>query len=127
MAGRAGNWTRIFVRHQATGGRHPPGWGQRPVAFLATKSAGSGDSSIVLTLIAALLLPLQDARELIQKLQSDKAGERDDAGRKLKELGDAAIPELESASKGKDPEVAARARALLRAIEIRRKLTPKLL
>ena len=81
----------------------------------------------MLTLIAALLLPLQDARELIQKLQSDKAGERDDAGRKLKELGDAAIPELESASKGKDPEVAARARALLRAIEIRRKLTPKLL
>lgn len=82
---------------------------------------------MVITLLAVLLLPLQDARELLQKLQSDKAEERDDASRKLKELGDAAIPELESASKGKDAEAAARAQTLLRAIRIRKNLTPKLL
>lgn len=71
--------------------------------------------------------PSDSVRVLIERLRSDKVEERDAAMRRLKSLGKAAVPELERASKGDDVESSARARNLLRAIEIRGQLTPRLL
>jgi HEAT repeat protein len=79
------------------------------------------------SLLAGLLLsmpatqedPARQARLQIERLKSDKVEEREDATRKLKELGDAAASELEKACRGQDPEVASRAKLLLRIIQIR--------
>jgi HEAT repeat protein len=82
---------------------------------------------ILYTLLVQQSDPARQARELIEKLRSEKVDERDEAAQKLKEFGKAAIPELEKASKDKDAEVARRAESLLRVIPIREKLTPNLL
>src|SRR5881394_1164723 len=82
-------------------------------------------------LLIGLSLPAQDdplkrTQSLIEKLQSESAQERDDAVKKLKELGEAAIPELEKASRSSDLEVSSRARYLLIWNEIRKKGAPDL-
>lgn len=76
--------------------------------------------------LAVLLLVAAQA-DLVEKLRSDKVEERDEAETKLKELGRAALPELEKAAKSADPELAARARRLLQVIPVRVRLTPRLL
>lgn len=55
-------------------------------------------------------------RELIQKFRSEKVEDRDEAARKLKDLGKKALPELELVAKDKDAEVAGRARDLISLI-----------
>lgn len=78
----------------------------------------------------ALLLPQDDptrqAREFVQKLRSDKIEERQEAERKLKELGKAALPELVEAAKDKDVEQSSRARYLIRYIELGERVSSNL-
>jgi HEAT repeat protein len=71
--------------------------------------------------------PARQARELVEKLRSDKMEEREAATRKLKELGDDAGATLESAAQDRDPEVASRVRSLLRPIHLRRTLPAAIL
>jgi HEAT repeat protein len=81
-----------------------------------------------MSLLLATMLLLQDktAEQLIDKLRSDKVEEREEAARKLKEMGKAALPELEKARGDKDPEVASRARYLVEVAALREKLSPYL-
>jgi len=69
----------------------------------------------------------REVRTLVLALRSEKAEDRDLATRKLCDLGEAARSELDSATRGEDPEVAGRARFILRVIEIRGRLTRNLL
>src|SRR6516162_6253624 len=63
-----------------------------------------------------------DPAALIEKLRSEKAEDRGDAERRLKALGKSALATLETAAKDKDPEVAARAKHLLRVLPIGQQL-----
>lgn len=78
-----------------------------------------------------LLLALQDAgreaRVWVQKLGSDRPEDREEAARKLKSLGDAALPSLREGAAGSDAEIAARAKELIAVLGIRRTLHPRLL
>jgi HEAT repeat protein len=80
-------------------------------------------SSILLLQITS---PTQ-AKDLLQKLRSDNESEREEATRKIKELGTILIPELEIASRDKDLDYSLRARNLLRVIRLRSKLTENIL
>jgi HEAT repeat protein len=85
----------------------------------------------ILSLAFRLFLALQSdstlqARDLIEKLHSGKIEERDEATRKLKELGKDALPELEKATRDGDSEVAGRAKYLLEVIALRGTLSPTL-
>ena len=62
----------------------------------------------------------------MEKLRSDDIKEREAAMRQLKELGRAAVPELEKAAKDPETEVAGRARFLLRLFAVRDLITPGL-
>jgi HEAT repeat protein len=77
-------------------------------------------------LIVRMLLPQDDAhpraRKLIEGLRSERVTEREAATQELKNLGPTARPELEKAADDRDPEVADRARQILRVIYIREKL-----
>src|SRR5688572_23376827 len=74
-----------------------------------------------------LLLACQDEPAgLIEKLRSENPEIRDAATQKLKELGEAARPALEKASRDHDGEVAARAGYLLRILQLKNALTPNL-
>lgn len=66
----------------------------------------------------------KEARELIEQLRSEKIEDRESAIGRLKALGAAALPELERASRDRDPEVSGRARHVIRAIEVMKRLTP---
>ncbi|HKS17543.1 MAG TPA: HEAT repeat domain-containing protein, partial [Planctomycetota bacterium] len=81
-----------------------------------------------MSLLLALLLlaPQDDARALIEKLRTGTLEERDDATRRLMELGKAAAPELEKAAKDHDAEVAGRARHLLARLQLADTLSPAL-
>jgi len=86
---------------------------------------------IFATLALSAFLQAQDdpagrAREFVGKLRSDKLEEREEAARKLKDLGNAALPEVEKAAQSADAEVAERARSLLKVIRLRLRLTPNL-
>ncbi|HLY75133.1 MAG TPA: HEAT repeat domain-containing protein [Planctomycetota bacterium] len=87
--------------------------------------------------LGALLIPFlvllpqefqdrSDLLDLVRRLGSESAQERDLARRKLKEAGRAAAPALEAAIQDSDPEVASRARELLRVLELSEKLSPSL-
>jgi len=83
---------------------------------------------IALTLCA--LLSQEDgsksqARDLIEKLRSNKLEERENATRKLKELGQAAIPELEKATKDADLDVRGRVTGILAEIRLVNELVTK--
>jgi outer membrane lipoprotein-sorting protein len=69
-------------------------------------------------LLPALIVLFQDpnVEQLIERLRSDKAEEREEATRKLKDAGEAALPLLEKAAKDSDSEVARRAREIVAAI-----------
>jgi len=67
-----------------------------------------------------------DVRELIRELRSTSPQKRDEAFARLRDLGGAAASELEKAARDTDPEVAARARTLLRRLEIRSGLPDRL-
>src|SRR5436190_6970276 len=54
---------------------------------------------------------------LIKQLGDDSAKIREEASRKLLQLGKQALPALEQAMQSKDPEVAARGRAISKQIE----------
>src|SRR2546427_6182272 len=66
------------------------------------------------------------AREFVEKLRSEKVEEREEATRRLKEMGIAAVSELEKAARDRDVEVAIRARHLLRLIDIAVKVPSEL-
>ncbi|HLF93229.1 MAG TPA: HEAT repeat domain-containing protein [Planctomycetota bacterium] len=81
-------------------------------------------NSVLLLLLGAL--QADPAREAVDRLRSDAVEERDAAARKLKELGKAAVPELEKAAKTADAETAGLARHLIRVIDIADRLSPRL-
>lgn len=79
-----------------------------------------------LLFLLALLFQDPTPRELVEKLRSENAVQREEATRKLKALGRTALAELEEAAKDPDVEVSARARRILRVIGVAEKLTPAL-
>ena len=64
---------------------------------------------------------------LVRQLGARYLDEREEAVRRLTLLGKPALPEIEKAAKGPDPEAATRAKYLLRLIPIRDRVTPRLL
>jgi len=73
-------------------------------------------------LLVLALAGLQDApSDLIRRLRSDRAEERDDAAKKLADLGNAAREALESARRDKDEEVSRRAAEILQTIDRRKR------
>lgn len=70
--------------------------------------------------------PAGNVRELVERLRSEKIEERDDAAKRLKDLGKSALPELQKAAGSRDPEFAGRARHLLKVIALREELPPGL-
>lgn len=77
-----------------------------------------------LLIFLLLLLAGQDdpARRLIRALGSDDIEEREEAARKLVELGEPALPLLKKAGEDTDAEVALRARLVAKKITLRRRV-----
>jgi HEAT repeat protein len=63
-------------------------------------------------------------RELIERLKSERAEDREAATRKLRSLGAEAAPELKKAAESGDAELASRAKYLLKVIRVSSELTP---
>lgn len=78
----------------------------------------------MLALLLAVLA--QDPQELVDRLRSDQVDVREAAEKALRGLGAKAVPALEKALKDPDPEVAGRAKSLLRTIGIAEQLSPAL-
>jgi HEAT repeat protein len=70
-------------------------------------------------------LALQDPEELIEKLGSDRIEVREEASRRLIELGEAAAPALKTLARDPDAEKAARARLLLDHLAVLASLSPE--
>ena len=83
--------------------------------------------ALICCAIGAIPQSDSEIRALIEKLGNERLEVREEATRKLRELGDRAKPALEAAAKGGDAERATRARGLLRFFEVRAKLSPGLL
>ncbi len=67
--------------------------------------------------------PAKSIAEWVRDLADEQFKVREEATRKIWELGDTALPELQQAASGRDPETAYRARELVRKIELH--LTPQ--
>lgn len=80
-----------------------------------------------LLLAFALAAQADPIPALIEKLSSDRIEVREEACRKLEELGARAVPALEKAAAIPDEEVAARARELLQRIPLREAATDNLI
>jgi hypothetical protein len=85
-----------------------------------------------MVMLIVLALAFQDAetrqaRELIEKLRSDRIDERDKATRSLKALGLAAFPAVKAALRDPDPEVASRAASIFPVLTLAASLPPRLL
>jgi peptidyl-prolyl cis-trans isomerase A (cyclophilin A) len=76
--------------------------------------------ALPLLLLAGTLGAQEDVqlvvRDLLRKMRSDDIAVRDEAQKKLREVGTAAIPELVKASRDSDPDYSARAGTLLKGI-----------
>ena len=81
---------------------------------------------VLLTLFQTQSDPTRQVRDLVERLRSENVEERDEAAQKLKDLGRAAIPELENAVGDKDGEVPSRARRLLLLIPMAEQVTTNL-
>ena len=98
---------------------------RRGEGTVSASSLPGGYNPPVLALALLAFLPVQ-AEELVERLGSDQVEEREEAIRGLKKLGKAAVPALEKASAGGDPEVIGRAKLLLKTIGFMDRLTPEL-
>lgn len=81
------------------------------------------------TLLLSLVLqadPAEEARRLVERLAAESVEERDEAARRLKELGPAARPALEKAAQAPEGEARSRARQLLLRLKVLEELTPRL-
>lgn len=67
-------------------------------------------------------IPRKSVAEWVQDLSNDQFSVRENATKKIWEIGEAALPDLQVAAKVDDPETAYRARELVRKIELH--LTP---
>jgi HEAT repeat protein len=77
-------------------------------------------------LLAITIFIQDDPAKLIEKLRSDSVEEREEAAKRLADIGRAAFPVLEKAVKDPDREVAARAVRIRRVIDLREALSPEL-
>lgn len=75
-------------------------------------------SAILFVVLAAADGPGPDT--LVMRLASERYAEREEAARALEALGERALPALQAALQGDDPDVRRRARDLIRRIERRR-------
>src|SRR5579862_5098662 len=70
--------------------------------------------------LSILVVPQADVarqvRELVEKLRSDQIEERDQASRRLHELGKNALPELEKAARSDDAEIRGRITSVMEEI-----------
>src|SRR5437762_13052923 len=71
-------------------------------------------------LLLGLLIPQDSLDDLIEKLASERVEEREEAQKRLVELGEKAEPFLRKAAESKDPELSGRAVAALARIAERR-------
>jgi len=79
---------------------------------------------VVVTLLSLGVQQEGDAvAKLIERLKSDSIADREDAANALRSMGSRAAPALSKASAGRDVELAARAKALLRVMEVDGRLT----
>src|SRR5689334_514257 len=85
--------------------------------------------SFVLAALLSLPAVAQESavRELVERLRSEKAEERDEATRKLCDLGNAALGELEKASRSGEAEFSQRVLFVRKVIQIRAGLSERLL
>lgn len=86
--------------------------------------------SLLALAVFELAAPVQEAgavQDLIDRLGADRVEDREEAERRLKSVGRPAVPGLARAAEDPDPEVAGRARRILRAVEAKVRLTPELL
>lgn len=74
---------------------------------------------ILCTILSPLLTPPPDVAATIRQLGAESWSDREAAHRSLSSMGDRALPALRAAAASPDPEIAARARALLADDEIR--------
>src|SRR5262245_49705188 len=89
--------------------------------FMTRLAAVAGLILAAAVVLAAAEPPPQPGavRSLVEKLGSPEFSEREEATKRLEELGAAALEELRPACKSEDPEVARRAQDLVRKIERR--------
>jgi len=78
----------------------------------------------MILLLAALLQ--EDPARLVERLRADRIEDREEAFRKLEDMGRKAVPLLERAVRDGDEEVAGRARDLILRIEAREHVSPVL-
>ena len=72
--------------------------------------------------------PTQDKFEdLIRKLGDPVVEERETAAQRLKDAGKAALPGLQKATRSTDREIAMRAQSIIQVIEVRERISPRLL